>query len=102
MKLYVRNGKLQASSFFKFAFTGILIGEGLIFGVPFLLVSAAMLYALLSGAPISGNASPEMLWMLPFIFPMVIFMHALMFGGMIVLGLWLYSKFGKLEISEEP
>jgi hypothetical protein len=33
--------------------------------------------------------------------PLIVAMHALMFGGMIVLGLWLYRLRGKLEILEE-
>jgi hypothetical protein len=100
MKLYVRNGALQASSFFKFVFVGVLIGEGLMFGIPFLIISAIFAGAVASGQPIEGNAA-HMWWMFPVMFPLIIFMHALMFGGMIVLGLWIYSRFGKLEITEE-
>lgn len=100
MKLYVRKGALQASSFFKFVFVGVLIGEGLIFGIPFLAVTAMMLIAVASGQPIEGNAA-HLWWVFPIMFPIIILMHALMFGGMIVLGLWLYSRFGKLEITEE-
>lgn len=98
MKLYVRNGALQATSFFKFVFVGVLIGEGLIFGIPMGLIFGAMM---LSGLPIEGNA-PQMAWLMPIMLPLIIVMHALMFGGMIVLGLWLFSRFGKLEIAEEP
>jgi hypothetical protein len=100
MKLYVRDGKLQAGSFFKFVFVGVLIGEGLIFGIPFLFITIAMLTIAATGTPIAGNA-PQMVWLLPIMFPMIVAMHAVMFGGMIVLGLWIYSRFGKLEITEE-
>lgn len=100
MKLYVRDGKLQAGSFFKFVFVGILIGEGLIFGIPFFFIAIALVTAAANGVPIEGNA-PEMVWAIPIIFPMIVAMHAVMFGGMIVLGLWIYSRFGKLEITEE-
>ncbi len=98
MKLYVRDGKIQPASLFKFIFVGVLLGEGLIFGIPFLLMSAAMLS---SGVPVEGNIPPQLIWLFPLVFPLIVFMHALMFGGMIVLGLWVFSRFGKLEVADE-
>lgn len=98
MKLYVRNGKISPTAFFKFVFVGVLLGEGLIFGIPFTLTTILMLT---SGVPVQGNVPPQFLWLFPLMVPMIIFMHALMFGGMILLGLWIYSRFGKLEIAEE-
>ena len=99
MKLYVRNGKISPASFFKFVFVGVLIGEGLIVGIPFILMSILMMSA---GAPIEGNIPTEILWLFPLMVPVIVGGHALMFGGMILLGLWIYSRFGKLEIAEEP
>ena len=97
MKLRVRNGQFEAVALFKFVFVGVLLGEGIIFIPFFLIIFGAMA---LSGAPIQGNA-PQVFWLLPIMVPLIVAMHALMFGGMIVLGLWLYRLRGKLEILEE-
>jgi hypothetical protein len=95
MKLLVRNGTIEVGSLFKFVFVGVLIGEGIIFGIPFALI---FLTIAASGFPAmeGGQAFPAFL--LPLMLPLIITMHALMFGGMIVLGLWIYSRFGKLEV----
>ena len=98
MKIYARDGIVQPASFFKFVFVGVLIGEGLIvavFFLPFLLLAFA-------GMPVETTGSREALWLIPIMLPLIVFMHALMFGGMITLGLWLYSRWGKLEIAEGP
>ena len=98
MQLPMRRGAFRATSLFKFVFVGVLIGEGLIFGIPF----AAILALGLMGGPIQTSGfPPSVLWMFPVILPLIILGHALMFGGMIVLGLAIYSRWGKLEVVEE-
>lgn len=97
MKLRVRNGTFEPAAIFKFIFVGVLLGEGIIFLPFFALIFGALA---LSGAPIQGNA-PELVWLMPIMLPMIILMHALMFGGMIALGLWLFSLRGRLEILDE-
>lgn len=96
MKLYVRDGKLRAESLFKFAFVGIALGEALIFGPLFLLAFGALSFS----TEFPSQMFP--LYMMPVILPFIFVMHGLMFGGMIVLGLWVYSRFGKLEVVNEP
>ena len=81
MKLRVKNGRFEASSLFKFIFVGVLLGEGVIF-VPFFLLMMAMFLVM----PQSNIQGPrEAIFLIPFLLPMIIAMHALMFGGMIVL-----------------
>ncbi|MBI3438180.1 MAG: hypothetical protein HY054_05940 [Proteobacteria bacterium] len=97
MKLRVKNGRFEPASLFKFVFVGVLLGEGVIF-VPFFLLMMVMFLVM----PQSNIQGPrDAIFIVPVLLPMIIAMHTLMFGGMIVLGLWLFSLRGKLEIASE-
>jgi hypothetical protein len=99
MKLFAHNGVVPPASFFKFAFVGVLIGEGL-----FVLLFLAPIFALTFAGPFTSldPSARQFYWIVPVMLPVIVMMHALIFGGMITLGLWLYSRWRKIEIVEGP
>jgi len=99
MKLFAHNGVVPPASFFKFAFVGVLIGEGLI-----VLLVFAPIFAITFAAPFASvdPAARQLYWIFPVMLPVIVMMHAVIFGGMITLGLWLYSRWRTIVIVEGP
>lgn len=104
MKLRLRQGKFGASDLFKFAFVGIIIGEGLLFGVPLALIFGTFFaFGPTHGglAPLTPEMAHVFVWVAPLMVPMLVTIHAFVFSGFMTLGLWLYQLGGKLEAVDE-
>ena len=106
MELRTIEGKLRAGGAFKLVATGYLVGAGAIFIPLFALVT---LIALVSGAPamfngevVEGGAA-FMVALMPMIMVSVVLgMQAVMFGGLVVFGLWLYQKRRPIRVVDVP
>jgi hypothetical protein len=105
MQLRTVDGKLTLGSVYKVIVWGWLISWS-VFMVPIFLL-------IVVGATLSGQMSVngEMVYgsgqifvqLLPMIIllPIIIVMHAFMFGGMITLGVWIYRHFRPLTVTAE-
>lgn len=99
------SGQLKLDGAFKLVATGYLIGAGVIFVPAFALVT---LLSLASGAPMMVNGQTVesggfLLALLPLVLvPLILAMQSVMFGGLVVLGLWLYQKRRPLSVVAEP
>lgn len=105
MELRTKGGQLRIGGAFKLVAAGYFLGALGIFLPLFLLITvvsiAAGLPPTFNGAPVSGSAG-ILLTVLPLIMLPVIFaMQAVMFGGLAVLGLWLYQTRRPIRIVEE-
>ena len=96
MELQTQGGRLKPGGAFKLVATGYFLGAGLIFVPLFALITVI---ALVSGAPATLNGeqvyggAAMFVAILPLIMvPVILAMQAVMFGGLAVLGLWLYNK----------
>lgn len=84
MELRTMGGQLKAGAAFRLVATGYIIGASVIFGPLFLLATLTM-----------GVQRPAMLvggLLQLLLLPIVLGIQSLLFGGVIVLGLWLYQK----------
>ena len=105
MELKTANGQLKLDSAFKLVATGYLIGAGVIF-VP--LFGLTMLAGLAGGGPMKLNgqvvegSAGVLLALLPLVMlPFIVAMQSVMFGGLVVFGLWLYQKRRPLRVIVE-
>lgn len=105
MELRTVGGRLKLDSVFKLVATGYAIGAGVLFVPMFALIT---LISLASGAPMKVNgevvegAAAQAFALMPLVMvPFVVAMQALMFGGLIVFGLWLYQKRRPLRVVAE-
>ena len=95
MELQTENGRLKLGGAFKLVATGYFLGAGVIFVPLFALVTVISLAAgvppTVNGQEVEGGGM--ILAILPLVVvPIILAMQAVMFGGLAVLGLWLYSK----------
>lgn len=105
MELMVRNGNLSWGSMFKLYFFSWIGGFGALFGGAFFLI---LLLALLSGEvmvngePVYG-AMQIFLQLMPFLIliPIVIVFHAFFFGGILLFGTWVFSRFRPIAVHLE-
>ena len=84
MELRTMGGQLKAGAAFRLVATGYIIGASVIFGPLFLFATLAM-----------GVQRPVLLvggLLQLLLLPVVLGIQSLLFGGVIVLGLWLYQK----------
>ncbi len=99
MEIKVVDGKLSITSLFAPVAVGYAVGAGVIFLPVFLLfgiVGSFMPAIDQSGQSVSGAAIfLPMIIMVPF----MLLMQSVMFGGLIMLGLAIYRKFGKIEVT---
>jgi hypothetical protein len=99
MQIKVVDGKLSLTSLFAPVAVGYGVGAGLIFLPAFLLVGLVGSFAPVvdqSGQTISGAAIfLPMVIMVPFI----LLMQSVIFAGLIMLGLAVYRRFGKIEVT---
>lgn len=107
MKIRARDGKVQVGSLFKLASLGYLMGAGLIAVPVFLLATLFTLLAISAGMPANANGAPVtgglalVTAAMPLIvLPFILALQAIMFGGLITLGLWLYTRRRPIEIIE--
>lgn len=94
MELRTVGGRLKLSSAFKMIATGYVVGAGVIF-LPIFTLMAVITFA--TGAPTTVNGEAVegggFLALLPIVMvPFIIAMQSLLFGGLVVLGLWLFQK----------
>lgn len=96
MELRTVNGRLELGGVFKLFATGYLLGAGVLFVPLFALVE---LFGLVTGAPVpldgqavSDGTGPLVGLMMLIMAPIVVAMQSVMFGGLAVLGIWLYQK----------
>ena len=102
MQLRTVDGRLTLGSVYKIIVWGWLIGWGVFF-IPIMLL-------IVVGGTIAGQMSVngEMVYghgvvfmqMLPLLVlaPIIIVMHAFMFGGLITLGVWIYRQIGRAHV----
>ena len=104
MELRTTGGQLKPGGAFKLVATGYFLGAGVIFVPLFVLVTVISLAAgvppTVNGVPIEGSGG-VFVGILPLIMvPLILALQAVMFGGLAVLGLWLYSKRRAIRVVE--
>ena len=102
MQINIKNGSLTLGSIYKLIFAGWLVSWGVLMGA---MVCLVLLTTLLTGsAEVNGEvvqgrgavlaASAPIFILLP----IILFFHALMFSGLLTLGVWLYRKFRPITV----
>jgi hypothetical protein len=110
MELRVKeNGQLSLGSAYKMIATGWVLGVGGFFAMMFIPMFIIFLIMALSGQPVSVNGEMTTGWaafspmlIMLVMMPVVIAFHAVMFGGMIVLGLVAYRQFRPITVKCPP
>ncbi len=96
MKLRIQNGQAEPVSLFKFVFVGHALGVTMIF-LPFFLLAAGISLFI----PMETAEGGEMVfWMAPIMIPAIALGQGLMIGGVVTLGLWLYTRKYKITVEE--
>lgn len=93
MELRTVGGRLKLDSTFKMVATGYVVGAGVIF-LPLIILVTLVNFA--AGGPMTVNGEVVegggFLTFLPIVMvPVILAMQALMFGGLVTLGLWLFQ-----------
>lgn len=104
MKLRTTGGQLNLGGAFKLVATGYFLGAGVIF-IPLLaLVTVITLAAgvppTLNGEPVEGSGGILVAFLPLIMVPVIFAIQAVMFGGLAVLGLWLYTKRKPIRVVE--
>ena len=104
MELETTGGQLKAGGAFKLIATGYFLGAAVIFLPLFMLVTVISLAAgvppTVNGEPVEGGGG-VLVAILPLIMvPLILALQAVMFGGLAVFGLWLYSKRRPIRVVE--
>ena len=107
MELHTENGQLAPSGAFKLIATGYLLGAGAIFVPLFVLIAVLTLAtgasAMMNGQVVHGSARFLVGLMPVVLVPVVLALQAVMFGGLVVFGLWLYTKRRPIRVvAKEP
>lgn len=104
MELSTTGGRLKPGGAFKLVATGYFFGTMVIFLPLFALVTVISLAAgvppTLNGVPVEGSGGILVSILLLVIVPVVLAFQAVMFGGLVVLGLWLYNKRRPIRLVE--
>jgi hypothetical protein len=98
MEIKVVDGKLSLTSLFAPVAVGYGVGAGVIFLPMFLLIGLVGSFTPVvdqSGQTVSGAA-----FFLPMVImvPLILLMQSVMFAGLIMLGLAIYRRFGKINV----
>ena len=103
MELRTDSGQLKAGGAFKLIATGYLLGAGVIFIPAFVVMG---LVATLAGAPIVVNGQvveggfATVAGLAPlFLLPVILAGQAMVLSGIIVLGLWLYTRWRPIRVT---
>jgi hypothetical protein len=104
VELRTEGGQLKPGGAFKLVATGYFLGAGVIFIPLFALISVVSLAAgvppTVNGQQVEGGGG-LLIALLPLILvPVILAIQAVMFGGLAVLGLWLYQKRRPIRIVE--
>lgn len=99
MEIKAVDGKLSLGSLFGPIAVGYGVGAGVIFIPMFLLIGLLSFFAPTAVDQSGQSISPSAV-MLPMIImvPFILAMQAVMFGGLVLLGLAIYRKWGKLRV----
>lgn len=104
MELRTKGGLLKPGGAFKLVATGYFLGAGLIFLPLFALVTMIFIAAgvppLVNGEPVEGSGAVLAFFLPLIMLPVVLAMQAVMFGGLAVIGLWLYTKRRPIRVVE--
>ncbi len=96
MELRTEDGQLKPSGAFKLIATGYLVGASAIFVPLFLLINLVLLVtgapATMNGQVVKGGDGLLVGLMQLIMLPIILALQAVMVGGLVVFGLWLYSK----------
>ena len=105
MQLRTVDGKLTLGSVYKVIVWGWLVSWGIIF-IPvfyiFTIFSIISGQVTFNGEMINGHAAVfAHLWPFLLLPPIVVVMHAFMFGGFITFGVWIYRHWRPLTVTAE-
>ena len=107
MELQTQNGRLKPGGAFKLVATGYFLGAGVIFLPLFALISVITVISIAAGGPAVLNGEQVQggpaifVAILPLVMlPVILAIQALVFGGLAVLGLWLYNKWRPILVVE--
>lgn len=105
MELLTERGRLKLGGAFKLVAVGYFVGAGAIFLPLFALVTvitvASGIPPTVNGQQVEG-AGALLFSLLPLVMlPVVLAIQAVMFGGLVTLGLLLYQKFNPIRIVED-
>ena len=104
MELRIAGGQLKPGGAFRLVATGYFLGTGVIFLPLFALATVTTLAAgvppTLNGEPVEGSGGILVAFLPLILVPVVLALQAVMFGGLAVLGLWLYSKRRPIRVIE--
>lgn len=104
MELRTTGGVLNPGGAFKLVATGYFLGAGAIFVPLFALITvitvAVGVPTTLNGEPVEGSGHMLVALLPLIILPAILAMQAVMFGGLAVLGLWLYTKRKQIRVVE--
>jgi Flp pilus assembly pilin Flp len=104
MELRTTSGQLDLGGAFRLVATGYFFGAGAIFIPLFALITVVMVAAGVPGTfndtVVEGGGS-RFVAVLPLIMmPVILAIQAVMFGGLAVLGLWLYTRWKQIRVIE--
>lgn len=104
MELRTTGGQLKLGGAFKLVATGYFLGAGVIFFPLFALITVITLAVgvppTLNGEPVEGSAGIFVAFLPLIMVPVILAIQAVMFGGLAVLGLWLYTKRRPIRVVE--
>ncbi len=102
MKLKTKGGRLTLGSAYKLIVWGWVLSWGALFSLVLLLLIAITLLTgemNVNGEMVSGRLKVlSALVPMLMLFPVVVTLHAFMFGGFVTLGLWLYRLKRPIEV----
>ena len=108
MQIKIKDGKIKSSSLFKLTALGYALGAGALFIPLFLLMTLLTIAAISAGMPANVNGAPVtgglalVAGVMPLIIlPFALAVQAIIFGALITLGLWLYTRKRTIQIIEE-
>lgn len=104
MQVRTIGGKLNPGGAFKLVATGYFLGAGVIF-LPLFAIFMVITLALggaptLNGEPVEGSGGILVAFLPLIMAPVILAIQAVMFGGLAVFGLWLYTKWRPIRIVE--
>ncbi len=104
MELRTKGGLLKPGGAFKLVATGYFLGAGVIFLPLFVLVTVTFMAAgvppLVNGEPVEGSGAVLAAFLPLIMLPVILALQAVMFGGLAVLGLWVYNKRRPIRVVE--
>lgn len=104
MELRTKGGLLKPGGAFKLVATGYFLGTGVIFLPLFVLVTVIFMAAgvppLVNGEPVEGSGAVLAAFLPLIMLPVILALQAVMFGGLAVLGLWVYNKRRPIRVVE--